>query len=137
MPALPEWQSPAPSFWQRIQVKRRGPCGKPSMRRRGRAKPGPAIRRTIRGAGHCSRRGESVGVTRNSKRMGCGALAVLVVAAAALGRAEDGPTAQPDARHATADPRPDQALDQLQERIIAVSEAVKPSVVHIEAIVKI
>jgi S1-C subfamily serine protease len=33
--------------------------------------------------------------------------------------------------------RAQEALDQLQEKIIAVSEAVKPSVVHIEAIVKV
>ena len=76
--------------------------------------------------------------TKSSRRTCRGVLAALVVAAAALtSRAEDGPTGRPDVTRATSDPRADEALDQLQERIIAVSEAVKPSVVHIEAIVKI
>jgi serine protease Do len=76
--------------------------------------------------------------TKNSRRTCRGVLAALVVAAAALtSRAEDGPTGRPDVTRAASDPRADEALDQLQERIIAVSEAVKPSVVHIEAIVKI
>lgn len=81
---------------------------------------------------------DAVGAKMKSRRIGQAVLAALVVAAAGLpARSEDGPATRPDATGAAADPHADQALDQLQDRIIAVSEAVKPWVVHIEAIVKI
>ena len=68
-----------------------------------------------------------MGGTKNAKHTLRGVLAAFVVVLAALGsRAEEGPATSPGVpREATGSPA-DQALDQLQERIITVSEAVKP-----------
>ena len=79
-----------------------------------------------------------MGERKERCRRGQAVLAGLCLLVTALGaRAEGGGPVRAETTYTAGGPAADQALDQLQERIIAVSEAVKPSVVHIEAIVKI
>ncbi|HKE10936.1 MAG TPA: hypothetical protein VKE73_05145, partial [Myxococcota bacterium] len=68
-----------------------------------------------------------MGERKKRCRRGQAVLAGLCLLVTALGaRAEGGGPARAETTYTAGGPAADQALDQLQERIIAVSEAVKP-----------